>query len=435
MSKEEFQALVNSRVQRSVSERAAALAAYNASAEKAQVDAAAAKAAQLAATLTRFSAVYRTPSGQAIRFDPPPPKAPAWASTAASSVREDDGSEPAVEFQRLRNTPPTPRFGAGKSLQHATEVEWSFYEAVHPHAAEARDAAPGNHARGSTRPGGVRQEARQPLLRRPAPPAHLGFAAVAAQAAAKSLSPPSAHARTNNGLGARGGQAWGSAPSPSGFGHHRLGRGGGGLATGSSSSSPPSWPVAPLHAAHARRPVWDAGWGAELPLPPAKTAYANAAVAVAEKPFSASSLAQQFVGEGRAHGIDKQGGYGSTSSALGGCGGGGHGSDHGGFGGASRAAALGAPCGWGAGSGAAGVSPLGGDGYARSSSSGGGGVGSRSGGSAAVPLPLAASPRAPSPEVRRVAAVLTSPSNSSSGKDGEGSSNDDELDIQFGFGF
>jgi hypothetical protein len=319
-------------------------------------------------------------------------------------VREDDGSEPAVEFQRLRNTPPTPRFGAGKSLQHAADVEWSFYEAVHPHAAEARNAAPGNHARGSTRPGGVRQEARQPLLRRPAPPAHLGFAAVAAQAAAKSLSPPSAHARTNNGLGARGGQAWGSAPSPSGFGHHRLGRGGGGLETGSSSSSPPSWPVAPLHAAHARRPIWDAGWGAELPLPlpPAKTAYANAAVAVAEKAFSASSLAQQFVGEGRAHGIDKQGGYGSTSSALGGGGGGGHGIGHGGFGGASRAAALGAPCGWGA-----------------------------------VPLPLAASPRAPSPEVRRVraAAGLTSPSNSSSGKDGEGSSNDDELDIQFGFGF
>jgi len=86
LSKEEFQALVNARVNRSISQRRCAPVVVKPSAPK---------------KLDRFSTVYRTPGGQTISFK-----------------------------QTGKNTPPTPKFG-GEKVAAAVGVEWSAYEAVH----------------------------------------------------------------------------------------------------------------------------------------------------------------------------------------------------------------------------------------------------------------------------------------------------------------
>lgn len=88
LSKEEFQALVNARVNRSISQRLSTASFPTAKPAPAPKK-------------DRFSTVYRTPGGQTISFK-----------------------------HTGKNTPPTPRYG-GEKVAAAVDVEWSAYEAVH----------------------------------------------------------------------------------------------------------------------------------------------------------------------------------------------------------------------------------------------------------------------------------------------------------------
>lgn len=90
LSKEDFQALVNARVKKSISERNAPTRVES------EKNTPAPKKAS-----NRFNTVYMTPGGQTIAF-------------------KNTG----------KNTPPTPKFG-GESTKKAADVEWSAYEAVH----------------------------------------------------------------------------------------------------------------------------------------------------------------------------------------------------------------------------------------------------------------------------------------------------------------
>lgn len=342
------------------------------------MDAERAQANQEAATLTRFSAVYRTPSGQAIRFDPPknpprktptkappPPPAPSDTSAGAAASASTNGgggssgiatsgstsvwglNETEQEEQRLRNTPPTPRFGAGKSIQHAAEVQWSFYEAVHPKQPQTKPPPPAASSSSSTadhsfpghplrseQPFASRQgrsngagvsEGGAPSAPGLAPPPqwgpHNGAATSASwYGAAKSLSPPAGqrldHHQLNSSSsgrvlsssappsrGAPGFSRW-SSPDGSGITHAQPSRQPVASSPLPSSlpSSPPMWPVAPVHAqaALAKRTIWDPSWGAELPRKPPssfsaseKTGY-DVAAAAAEALFSSSSLSSSY---------------------------------------------------------------------------------------------------------------------------------------------
>jgi hypothetical protein len=91
LSKEEFQALVNARVKRSIMQRNVQPPA---TVPEKQLE-------PSKKATNRFNTVYRTPGGQTIAF-------------------KDTG----------KNTPPTPRFG-GESSSRPVDVEWSAYEAVH----------------------------------------------------------------------------------------------------------------------------------------------------------------------------------------------------------------------------------------------------------------------------------------------------------------
>lgn len=86
LSKEDFQALVNARVNKSISQRNAQVK-YEKVPEPKKVN-------------NRFNTVYMTPGGQTIAF-------------------KNTG----------KNTPPTPKFGS--SAKKPVDVEWSAYEAVH----------------------------------------------------------------------------------------------------------------------------------------------------------------------------------------------------------------------------------------------------------------------------------------------------------------
>lgn len=92
LSKEEFQALVNARVNKSISQR-------NAQSAKALPEK---RPEPVKKVTNRFNTVYMTPGGQTIAF-------------------KDTG----------KNTPPTPKFGGGGSTKKPVDVEWSAYEAVH----------------------------------------------------------------------------------------------------------------------------------------------------------------------------------------------------------------------------------------------------------------------------------------------------------------
>ena len=351
LSKEEFQALINARVQHSVSERAAALAAYNASAEKAQVDAEAARANREAATLTRYSAVYRTPSGQAIRFDPPkrasptkvspplPPPTHASAGGASSTSNTVGGtafSTPGTpswgvneaerrqeEQQRLRNTPPTPKFGAGKSIQRAADVQWSFYEAVHPKPpplTSSDQGVPSEQGLPSTPGLPSPQWGPQNGTARSFFTSSSSASASQYYGAAKSLSSPAGQRLDHQDYSSSssGRVLSTSAPSSSHSvpGFSRWGPPGGGGRSGSNwtrsgeqvgarpaspptslPTSPPLWPVAPVHAQAtlAKRTIWDPSWGVDLPARPApsETADYDVAAAAAEALFSSSAPTAQ----------------------------------------------------------------------------------------------------------------------------------------------
>lgn len=104
LSKEDFQALINARVSRSISERKAQLKLWEDEQKQKQEqeqERQISKGATKRRELDRYSAFYRTPGGQPISF-------------AAKAL----------------NTPPTPRFG-GDIPRAAATVDWGAYEAVH----------------------------------------------------------------------------------------------------------------------------------------------------------------------------------------------------------------------------------------------------------------------------------------------------------------